>query len=234
MRKSTFFAFFTPVISFFDDVSQKILSLLNCLPIDRQQKRNHKWTCSIDSVTSYEPLSTKIAFFYRICHLIASHKSQRQEIGLKRKSPWRYFTKCPTKVLSGLWLGRASGKELLAVKNKKVQKLHFFGHKLRFLVNIPHLELKTPLLTFSYNCYTEVHAKIQRDPTGGFRNRFPGGHFFEWQNLNYLGRWTGPSPRGQNGWESPRPPSKCGRPVALFGIRRRRACLGMPTDGGSW
>ena len=25
---------------------------------------------------------------------------------------------------------------------------------------------------------------------------------------------------------------KIGRPVALFGIRRRRACLGMPTDGG--
>ena len=118
MRKSTFFAFFTPVISFFDDVSQKILSLLNCLPIDRQQKRKYKGTCS-------------------------------------------------------------SGKALLAVKNKKVKKLHFFGHKLRFLVNIPHLELKTPLLTFSYNCYTEAYAKIQRDPTGGFRNRFPGGHFFE-------------------------------------------------------
>ena len=29
-------------------------------------------------------------------------------------------------------------------------------------------------------------------------------------------------------------PSKWGRPVALFGIRRRRACLGMPTDGGRW
>ena len=46
----------------------------------------------------------------------------------------------------------------------------------------------------------------------------------------------GPSPSWQRiEWKkNSRPPSKCGRPVALFGIRRRRACLGMPTDGGSW
>ena len=32
--------------------------------------------------------------------------------------------------------------------------------------------------------------------------------------------------------EIPAPSGNWGRQVALFGIRRRRACLGMPTDGG--
>ena len=32
--------------------------------------------------------------------------------------------------------------------------------------------------------------------------------------------------------EIPAPSGNWGRPVALFGIHRRRACLGMPTDGG--
>ena len=45
IQKTTFFAFLKPVISFFDDVSQKILYLLNCLPIGRQQKREYKRTC---------------------------------------------------------------------------------------------------------------------------------------------------------------------------------------------
>ena len=75
--------------------------------------------------------------------------------------------------------------------------MHFFGHKLRFLVNIPHLELKTPLVTFSYNCYTEVYAKIQRDPTGGFRNRFPGGHFLN-VHLELPGPLNGSLPARQN------------------------------------
>ena len=34
------------------------------------------------------------------------------------------------------------------------------------------------------------------------------------------------------GQRSGPPSGNWGRPVALFGIRRRRACLGMPTDGG--
>ena len=44
LQQTTFFAFFKQVISFFDDVSQKILWLLNCLPIGRQQKRQYKST----------------------------------------------------------------------------------------------------------------------------------------------------------------------------------------------
>ena len=145
---------------------------------------------------------------------------------MKRKSPQTFFTKCPTKAYSGLWLGRASGKELLAVKNKKVEKLHFFGHKLRFLVNIPRLELKTPLLTLSYICYTEVHAKIQRDPTGGFRNRFPDGSFF---NDKILITWAAervPPRAAKSAGKQPRPPS-WGLRVSLEWIRHTSS-KGMP------
>ena len=49
--------------------------------------------------------------------------------------------------------------------------------------------------------------------------------------LFYVG--AGPSPRlHERSGDRPDHLDKIGRPVALFGIRRRRACLGMPTDGG--
>ena len=52
--------------------------------------------------------------------------------------------------------------------------------------------------------------------------------------LFYVG--AGPSPRllGRSGDRPNHLAEDCGRRWSGFVIRRRRACLGMPTDGGRW
>ena len=52
--------------------------------------------------------------------------------------------------------------------------------------------------------------------------------------LFYVG--AGPSPRllVRSGDRPNHLAEDCGRRLSGFVIRRRRACLGMPTDGGRW
>ena len=80
--------------------------------------------------------------------------------------------------------------------------MHFFGHKLRFLVNILHFAMKVPGLTFSYNCYTGLHAKIQQFLSGGSRDRYLYRRFFECLFLTKGAAKRVPPRRGKNGWET--------------------------------
>ena len=78
----------------------------------------------------------------------------------------------------------------------------------------------------------EPHAKFQQNRMGGFRDRCFEGVFYEVSFLSW-GAGSGSLPtRPEEVGRCPDHLEKIGRPVALMGIRRRRACLGMPTDGG--
>ena len=109
-------------------------------------------------------------------------------------------------------------------------------------VNIQYLPEQVASYTSYFFPNWEPHAKFQAILTGRFWDLWKKYHFLGMGAPHYTRRQTGPSPAGNDKrfdkirkkpWSWP-PSGNWGRPVALFGIRRRRACLGMPTDGGRW
>ena len=100
---------------FFDVFPQKILSLLVCSPINRQQNCKYTRTCSIDYVTSYGPLSTKSTFCNKCCVFSPNHKSTSGN-RIETKITLQILHEVPNKSLlrfmtwAGIWK-RAVGRQ---------------------------------------------------------------------------------------------------------------------------
>ena len=67
----------------------------------------------------------------------------------------------------------------------------------------------------------------------GFEIAFRMGHFFNAKKIITWAAERVPPRAAKSAGKQPRPPrGGVGASLKIFAIRRRRACLGMPTDGG--
>ena len=123
----------------------------------------------------------------------------------------------------------------MASQKKFFKKNRIFSSKISSLRNKKNFPGKTPVGISSYICLRNPYAKFEPNRMDSLGDRLFWHPQIQVQKTQTRARSRGPTqPRNLLYRIEIPAPSKCGRPVALFGIRRRRACLGMPTDGGSW
>ena len=127
---------------------------------------------------------------------------------------------------------RAPGKEILADKVEKCAFLPFLGPLFAHISSHSGIWEKLPSTRFTYS------------PIPGHMPNFRKIVWLKlWDLVEFCTfRWASNSSRSSRGpthssmqkhVEKTRPPSGY-RAYVYLGIRRRRACLGMPTDGGRW
>ena len=119
-------------------------------------------------------------------------------------------------------------------QSKKSQK---FRRKIAFLTNILIFPSKTPVGICSYNVHWEPHAKFQPNRMDSSRDRSQRVLIPKLENHKHLsapGTLPNSAHLPQTNRKSRHLAEDCGCRWNGFVIRRRRACLGMPTDGGRW
>ena len=128
---------------------------------------------------------------------------------------------------------RAPGKEILADKVEKCAFLPFLGPLFAHISSHSGIWEKLPSTRFTYS------------PIPGHMPNFRKIVWLKlWDLVEFCTfRWASNSSRSSRGpthssmqkhVEKTRPPRTAGVGLKVFGIRRRRACLGMPTDDVRW
>ena len=126
----------------------------------------------------------------------------------------------------------------MASQKKFFKKIAFFLPKISILTHFLNFPGKTPVGISSYICLRNPYAKFEPNRMDSLGDRLFWHPQIQVQKTQTRARSRGPTqPRNLlYRIEIPAPRARRGRRNGGFAIRRRRACLGMPTDGvrGCW